>query len=69
MLLHFRLGGVVFGDRLFDTRQRFLACLALRIAPRQIVAPDGKTLFGFNKRDAVFQPRIILLIPCRVQFA
>src|ERR1043166_2639449 len=43
----------VFRDGALDIRERVFSRLPLRIAPRQVIAPDGEPLFRLNKGDAV----------------
>jgi hypothetical protein len=56
-LFDFRLSSQVFRYRVFDIFQRLLACVSLRVATRQIVAPNGKAFLEFDERDAIFRER------------
>jgi hypothetical protein len=60
-LFDFRLSSQIFRYRVFDIFQRVLACVSLRVAARQIIAPNSKAFLGFDERDAIFHADIILL--------
>src|SRR5438128_5775759 len=53
-LCNLRLRSQILADRDPNVFQRLLACRALAVAARKVIAPNGESFFGLHERHVIF---------------